>query len=360
MSAHDLERDGGLTSISSGVEGLDSILCGGFPQHRLHVVEGDPGAGKTTLAIQFLMSGARQGESCLFVTLSESEAELRSFAATHGWNLEGVEILEIIPSESSLTPDSRYTMYHPSEIELGETTRAVLAEARRLKPKRLVFDSLTGLRVLADSPIRYRRQILALKQHFGNNGCTVLLVDDRAGEEVDLHLHSVASGVIALEGETAEYGTLRRRLHVKKMRGCSFREGYHDFVIRRGGLRVYPRLVASEHRRSFTSENVSSGLEPLDQLLGGGLARGSSALLVGPAGTGKSAMATTYAVTAAARGERCAMFIFDESLATLLERSRGLGLDVESHVERGALSVRQIDPAEMSPGEFSHAVRHAV
>jgi circadian clock protein KaiC len=360
VSASDAAKERAESFISSGIEGLDAILCGGFLENRLHVVEGDPGAGKTTLALQFLMAGARQGESCLFVTLSETERELRSFAASHDWDLKGIEILEIIPSESSLTPDSRYTMYHPSEIELGETIRAVLSEARRLNPKRLVFDSLTGLRVLADSAVRYRRQILALKQHFGSNGCTVLFVDDRAGQEGDVHLHSVANGVIALEGHTAEYGALRRRMHIRKMRGCAFREGFHDFVIRRDGLHVFPRLVASEHRRSVGSGNLSSGLPGLDQLLGGGLSRGNSALFVGPAGTGKSAVATKYVVTAAERGERSAMFVFDEAIATLLDRSRGLELDIEAQIDAGLVDVRQIDPAELSPGEFSHTVRQAV
>lgn len=345
--------------LDTGIDGLNSVLCGGLIAERLHIVEGNPGAGKTTLAMQFLLAGAALGERGLFVSLAETERELRSFSAAHDWDLNGIEILEIIPSEASLTPDARYTMYHPSEVELGETTRAVLSEAQRLKPKRLVFDSLSGLRVLAESPVRYRRQILALKQHFSNQGCTILFVDDRPGQNGDMDLQTIANSVISLEAYTAEYGTLRRRVQVRKVRGCAFREGFHDYVIRKGGLKVFPRLVASEHFTEFAPGLVSSGLESVDSLLGGGLTRGTSALIMGPAGAGKSAIATQYVVAAAARGERSAMFVFDESIATLVERSAGLGMDVKEHIDAGTVSVRQINPAELSPGEFSHAVRKA-
>jgi circadian clock protein KaiC len=346
--------------LSTGIDGLDNILGGGLQQGRVHVLEGDPGAGKTTMAMHFMLEGARQKEPCLFVSLSETEYELRAFAASHGWNVDGIEILEIIPSEGSLTPDSRYTMYHPSEVELGETTKAVLSEAKRIKPKRLVFDSLSGLRALAESPLRYRRQILALKQHFATQGCTILFVDDRASLELDVHLHSIASGVLVLESLAAEYGSLRRRIHVKKMRGSSFRDGYHDFVIREGGLEVFPRLVAAEHYADKSPTLVQSGIPELDELLGGGLTRGTSTLLIGPAGSGKSAMATQYAVTAALRGERCAMYVFDESLDTAIERSRGLGLELGDLIKERRILARQVDPAELSAGEFSHAVRQSV
>jgi circadian clock protein KaiC len=346
--------------LDTGIPGLNAILCGGLLTERLHLVEGDPGAGKTTMAMQFLIAGAQRGETSLFVTLSESERELRLSARAHGWDLKGVDILEIIPTEASLTPDARYTMYHPSEVELGETTRTVLAEAQRLKPKRLVFDSMSSLRVLAESAVRYRRQILALKEHFAHQGCTILFVDDRQGPGGDMHLQTIANSVISLEGYTAEYGTLRRRVHVRKMRGCAFREGFHDYVLRKGGMQVFPRLVASEHSAEFPPGLVSSGLEPVDRLLGGGLTRGTSTLIMGPAGAGKSAIATQYVVAAAARGERSAMFVFDESIKTLVERSAGLGMDVKELMDSGVVSIRQIDPAELSPGEFAHKVREAV
>lgn len=346
--------------LSTGIEGLDTVLGGGLQPGRVHVVEGDPGAGKTTLAMQFMLEGARNGEPCLFVSLSETEYELRAFAESHDWDITGIHVLEIIPSEGSLTPDSRYTMYHPSEVELGESTKAVLSEAKRLKPKRLVFDSLSGLRALAETSLRYRRQILALKQHFASQGCTILFVDDRPSDELDMHLHSIASGVLVLESHSAEYGTLRRRLHVRKMRGSAFREGYHDFSIRQGGLQVFPRLVAAEHELVRADDLVASGIPEMDALLGGGLSRGTSTLLMGPAGSGKSAMATQYAVAAAQRGERSAMYVFDEALDTAVERSKGLGIGLEELIQRQLILARQVDPAELSAGEFSHAVRQAV
>ena len=350
---------GNAPLVATGIEGLDDILRGGLTANRLYLVEGNPGSGKTTLALQFLLQGVRRGERSLFVTLSESEEELRATALSHGWSLEGITVVEVIASEESLKPDTRYTMFHPSEVELGETTKKVLAEAERVKPTRLVFDSLSEPRLLAQNPLRYRRQILALKQSFARQHCTVLIVDDQTGSERDEHLHSIAHGVISLERQTQEYGTMRRRLQVAKMRGREFREGYHDFVIRRGGVEVYPRLVAAEHRTGYLREPIQSGLAGLDALLGGGLARGTSTLVTGPAGTGKSTLASQYAVTAA-KGEHAAIYLFDESVATFRERSAGLGLDVGPLLESGRLSVQQVDPAELSPGEFAHLVRRAV
>jgi len=346
--------------VRSGIEGLDAVLRGGLTPNRLYLVEGDPGSGKTTLALQFLLEGVRSGETCLFVSLSESEEELGATAASHGWDLDGLHILEIVASEANLLPDSRYTMYHPSEVELSETTKSVLAEAARLKPSRIIFDSLSELRLLAEHPLRYRRQILALKQHFSRHGATVFFIDDKTSDDRDLQLHSLAHGVLSLERFTPEYGSSRRRLQITKMRGRAFSEGRHDYVIQRGGLLVFPRLVASEHRVPYDRKAVSSGLKALDDLLGGGLAKGTSTLVIGAAGTGKSSLSTQYACAAAARGERVSLFLFDESVATYLERSNGLGMSLAPMVHAGQIHMRQIDPAEMSPGEFTHEVRRSV
>jgi circadian clock protein KaiC len=346
--------------IGTGIHGLDDILRGGLAPYRLYLVEGDPGSGKTTLALQFLMEGARRGERCLFVTLSETEEELRATARSHGWSLEGIGILEVIASEESLKPDARYTMYHPSEIELSATVGRVLSEAERQRPDRLVFDSLSELRLLAEEPLRYRRQVLALKQSFSRQRCTVLCTDDQTGNRSDMHAHSIAHGVLTLERVTPEYGVMRRRLQVTKMRGREFREGYHDYRIVHGGLQAYPRLVAAEHRGAYVREAVKSGLERLDALLGGGLARGTSNLIVGPAGAGKSTIATQYAAWAAGQGDGAEVYLFDESVATFCERSTGLGIDVERLIRSGRLRLRHVDAAELSAGELAHRVRAAV
>jgi circadian clock protein KaiC len=310
--------------------------------------------------LQFLLAGARRGEACLFVALSENEEELRAAAESHGWSLEGIRILELIASDEGLKSDSQYTMFLPSEVELTETTKKILAEADRIKPTRLVIDSLSELRLLAENPLRYRRQILALKQHFAKQQCTVLLIDDRSGEVRDAHLHSLAHGVIALDRQIPDYGKLRRRLQVAKLRGRAYREGYHDYVIRHGGLEVFPRLVAAEHRGKHLEGTIQSGLAELDALLGGGLPVGTSTLIMGPAGSGKSSLATLFAQSLARHGQRSSLFLFDESMATFLERSAGLGMDVESLRKDNRLDIHQVDPAELTPGEFTHIVRHAV
>lgn len=346
--------------VRTGVDGLDDILRGGLPGNQLYLLEGDPGAGKTTLALQFLLAGGKQGEPCLFISLSETQEELCNSAASHGWNLDGIHILELLSAEEALQPDSRNTMFLPSEVELTGMMRSVLEKAAEIQPARVVFDSLSQLRLLAEHPLMYRRQVLGLKRHFSERQATVLLLDDRTSRPKDMHLYSVAHGVIRLDSETAEYGAIRRRLHVVKLRGQEFREGHHDMAILRGGVEVFPRLVASEHRATYPRQTVSSGLESLDALLGGGLPMGTSTLILGAAGTGKSSLATQYAQAAAARNERAAMFLFDESVPVFRARAAGLNVDVDAMMQTGLLSVRPVDAAELSPGEFAHSVRRVV
>lgn len=343
-----------------GVAGLDDILAGGLPKHRVYLIEGEPGTGKTTLAMQFLLEGARLGEPGLYVTLSESKEELDEIAASHGWSLEALSIFETVPPEDTLKPESQYTIFHPSEIELGETTNAVLEQVERIKPRRVVFDSLSEMRLLARDPLRFRRQILALKQYFTGRQTTVLLLDDKVYDGNDLQVQSIAHGVISLEHLAIEYGGDRRRLRVTKLRGSPFRGGYHDFNIETGGVVVFPRLIAAEHVLEFTAERVQSGVKELDALLGDGLDRGSSTLILGPAGSGKSTVASQFAATAVARGEHAAVFIFDELRETFLARSAGIGIQMKNYVEQGLLTIQQVDPAELSPGEFAHAVRRSI
>jgi circadian clock protein KaiC len=346
--------------LATGIAGLDDILHGGLSGGGLYAVEGDTGAGKTTLCLQFLQAGVFNGERALYVTLSESAADLRMMATSHGWTLQGIEIVELLASEQALSPDAHYTMFHPSEVELTETTRAILAAAERIKPARVVIDSVGELRLLAQTPLRYRRQILALKQFFVRTGATVLMVDDPRAANAEMAIASIASGIVTLERSSTDYGAFHRQLQVMKMRGRQVREGFHDCRIVRGGLQVFPRLVAAEHMTSYARESVKSGVPNLDELLGGGLARGTSSLFLGPAGTGKSSLAAQYARAAAERGEHAAIFLFEESRATFYERSAGLGFDVKPLVASGKLLVRQIDPAEMTPGEFAFVVRDTV
>lgn len=345
--------------ISSGVAGLDDILGGGLTAERLYLLEGTPGTGKTTLSLQFLLEGQRCGESGLYITLSETAEELRAVAASHGWSLDQIGLFELV-SEDGLDPESEQSILHPSEVELGETVQSIIARVKELKPKRVVFDSLSELRLLAQSPLRYRRQILALKHFFSLCKCTVLLLDDRTSEPGDLHLHSIAHGVVTLELRAEDFGPERRRLQVVKMRGLKFRGGYHDFKLETGGLQVFPRLVAAEHHREFLGEWVTSGVQELDQLLGGGLVPGSNILLTGPSGVGKTTTAMRCMLAALERGERAAYFLFDEGIGTLLTRCAALGLDIQPFLDKGLLSLQQVDPAEMSPGEFTTRVREAV
>ena len=349
-----------LALAMTGVGGLDDILSGGLTPHRLYLIEGVPGSGKTTLALQFLLEGVRRGERVLYVTLSETEEELIAVAASHGWSIKDIAVRELVPSEDSLRPDDQYTMFHPSEVELSETTKTILQDVERIKPSRVVFDSLSELRLLAGNPLRYRRQILALKQFFSGRKSTVLLLDDMTSTSHDLQVQSIAHGVVRLEQLYPEYGGERRRLSVLKYRGVKFRGGYHDYVIKRGGLEAYPRLVASEHRSVPPTDKLPSGLAELDTLLGGGIERGTSTLIVGAAGTGKSSLAAQFVSAAAARGQSATLFIFDESINTLLSRCAGLGIDLRAHLDSGRVVVHQVDPANLSPGEFAHAIRRAV
>ena len=346
--------------LSSGVPGINDILRGGFPADCLYLIAGEPGSGKTTLAMQFLLEGARKKESCLYVTLSETKREIEKVVASHGWDLSGIQVVELIPSEHNLAADQQLTVFNPSELELGATTEAMIAAVEQHKPKRVVLDSLSELRLVAQSALRYRRQILALKQFFSGRDCTVLMLDDCTSGSGDGQVESIAHGVVFLQQLANQYGAERRRLRVAKMRGVPFRGGFHDFMIRRGGLDVFPRLVASEHQGQVPDEQLASGNGALDALLGGGLPMGTSTLLLGPAGTGKSTIATQFAVNAAAQGSRAALFVFDENIGVLRSRSRKLGISIEPHLQSGLMSVQQIDPAELSPGEFAAIVRRAV
>jgi circadian clock protein KaiC len=344
-----------------GIEGLDDITRGGLARGRVFLLEGSPGTGKTTIATQFLLAGAEAGERCLYITLSETDDELRDGAASHGWTIpERFEIFELLPPESLLDEEQRQSLLYSSDLELGETTQRIFEAFERVKPDRVVLDSLSEIRLLAQGSLRYRRQILALKHYFAQNRATVLMLDDLTADMNDKTVHSVAHGVVRLEELSPNYGPDRRRLRVQKYRGLSFRGGYHDFVIGHGGVRVFPRLVAAEHRTDFARDCVPSGMAELDTLLGGGLERGSSTLILGPAGTGKSLLALSFLAAAVGRGENAAMFVFDEELGLLFARARGLGLDLEALTGTNRLVIEQVDAAELTPGEFSERVRRCV
>lgn len=347
----------------TGIEGLDDILGGGLPRECFYLVQGDPGSGKTTLAIQFLLEGQRRGEKTLYITLSETKRELDKVAHSHGWSLDEIPLLELSAIQDLLGPEAQTTVFHPSEVELSKVSAMLHNEAQRTRPKRVVFDSLSEFRLMAETPIRYRRQLLSLKQEFSRQGSTVLLLDDRMGSrEVrsDPHVLSLAHGVIDMEQTTADYGTARRRLRVSKLRGVAYREGFHDYTIVTGGLRVFPRLVASEHQTSLPLTHASSGIDELDNLLGGGVDHGTTTLILGAAGTGKSSIALQYAAHMAESAERSMFFAFDEVRPLLIARADALGLDIQRHIQAGTVTVEQVDPAELSPGEFVVRIRRRV
>lgn len=345
--------------IQSGIEGIDDILGGGLTPHRMYLVEGAPGAGKTTLALQFLLKGAEVGEPGLYITLSETRDELVAVAESHGWDTDRFTIIELL-SDEGLDPAYEQTVLHPAEVELGETVRDVIAKVDELKPARLVFDSLSELRMLSQNSLRYRRQILALKRYFATRACTVMLLDDNTSETGDLQLHSIAHGVISLDNLVHDYGGERRRIRIAKMRGIHFREGFHDMTLKTGGIEVYPRLVAAEHHAEFRSDSLSTGTRELDALMGGGLVPGTNTLIVGPSGVGKTTTVASCLLAALNRGQPCVYYLFDETLMTLVRRSTSLGIDLRPHLDSGLLTLRQIDPAEISPGEFTSDVRKSV
>ena len=346
---------------ATGVRGMDDILGGGLQRGRVYLLEGNPGTGKTTIATQYLLTGAEAGESGLYITLSETEEELRESARSHGWTLnDPIGVYELVPPESLLDENQQQSLLYSSDLELGETTKRIFEAIEEAKPKRIVIDSLSEIRLLAQSSLRYRRQVLALKHYFARSGATVLMLDDLTSDSRDKTVHSVAHGVIRLEQLAPDYGAERRRMRVIKYRGQNFRGGYHDMIIKQGGVRLFPRLVSSEHKREFSRETVPTGLPELNKLLGGGIERGSSTLVLGPAGTGKSLLTLTFAVQALTRGETAAMFIFDEELGLLFQRAKGLGIDLAALQDSGQLIVEQVDAAELAPGEFAERVRNSV
>lgn len=347
----------------TGIDGLNEILGDGLPANCMYLVQGDPGSGKTTLALQFLLEGVRLGEKTLYITLSETKEELVTVARSHGWSLDSISLFELSAIDSLVRPEARTTVFHPSEVELTKVSEMLQSEIRRIQPARVVFDSLSEFRLMAETALRYRRQLINLKQELAKYNCTALLLDDRMDNSRiggDPHVLSLTHGVIEMEQLSPDYGRSRRRLRVLKMRGMKFREGYHDYSIEKGGLRVFPRILASDHRADFSPQAVSSGNQEFDELLGGGLDRGTTTLIMGPAGTGKSTLAMQYAAQMAQRNESSVLFAFDEIRGIVLARATAVGLDVERHINTGLIDVQQVDPAELSPGEFGMRIREAV
>jgi len=347
---------------ASGVEGLDDILAGGLPRDCFYLVQGDPGSGKTTLALQFLLEGVRRGEKVFYITLSETREELLQVARSHGWSIDKIPLLDLSVVENLLRPEAQTTVFHTSEVELTKVSQLLLNEVRKVRPKRVAFDSLSEFRLMAETALRYRRQILMLKQQFAKMKSTVLLLDDRMERQavIDPHVLSLTQGVLEMEQLSPDYGTSRRRLRISKLRAVKFREGYHDYIIATGGLRVFPRMIAAEHHTKFRHEPVSSGIKQLDSLCGGGLDRGTTTLILGPAGTGKSTLVLQYAAQMAKKGERSIIFAFDETRSVMLSRAKALGFNLEKAIARGTITVQQVDPAELSPGEFAVRILRGV
>jgi circadian clock protein KaiC len=359
MSASAKRRD---VRCASGVEGLDDILAGGLPRDCFYLVQGDPGSGKTTLALQFLLEGVRRGEKVFYITLSETREELLQVARSHGWSIDKIPLLDLSAVENLLRPEAQTTVFHPSEVELMKVSQLLLKEVRKVRPKRVAFDSLSEFRLMAETPLRYRRQLLTLKQQFAKMKSTVLLLDDRMTKQavMDPHVLSLTHGILEMEQLSPDYGTSRRRLRISKLRAVKFREGYHDYIIATGGLRVFPRMIAAEHHTKFRHAPVSSGIKQLDSLCGGGLDRGTTTLILGPAGTGKSTLVLQYAVQMAKKGERSIIFAFDETRSVMLSRAKALGFNLEKAIARGTITVQQVDPAELSPGEFAVRILRSV
>ncbi|AYV47633.1 circadian clock protein KaiC [Caulobacter flavus] len=352
----------GFTRVSTGNRGLDAILRGGLPANRLYLLEGEPGSGKTTLGLQFLQEGVKQGERVLYITLSETSDELRGVAASHGWDLAGIDLFELSSAEEVLGEGREQSILHAWEVELGGTIRLIQEQVEQVTPRRVVFDSLSELRLLAQDPLRYRRQVLALKQFFATRDCTVMLIDDLTTSDGvrDGHLHSLCHGVVTLERLTLDFGAARRRMQVQKLRGVDFVGGFHDMAIRKGGLQIFPRLIASDHHTPFAGDPTPSGIDGLDALLSGGPLRGTCTLITGPAGSGKSTIVLQFLHAACERGEAATLFEFDERVGTLMVRAKAMGMDLQKHIDGGCLKIQQVDPAEMSPGEFAALVQTEV
>ena len=354
------EENTSKDSCRTGIAGLDFILSGGLPKNRIYLLQGEPGSGKTTLAFQFLLEGAHQGEKGLYISFSETRDELKSVAASHGWNLQNITLLELSAIENQLRPEAQNTVFHPFEVEMTETMETLLKEVDRVKPTRVVFDSVSEMRMLAETSLRYRRQMLALKTFFAKNHCTVLFLDDLTTTPVDLQVRSIVHGVINLQKLHPDFGEERRRVNIVKLRGIKFIGGYHDYIIQKGGLKVFPRIISSAQSKIIKPKSLSSGILELDKLLGGGLDQGTSNLFLGPAGTGKSTLAIQYAYAAVMRGEHAAIFAFEESMSTMMSRTKALGMDLQKYIDLGTLQIQKVDPAQLSPGEFADLIKTTV